>query len=125
MSVLDASALLTLLQKEPGADVVAGQLSGGVISAVNAAEVASKLVDAGISPTFSAATIRALGLEIVAFDPAHAWEVGRIRITTRSLGLSLGDRACLALGRSLHDVVVTADRSWSELSDEFQILVVR
>lgn len=125
MSVIDASALLALLNKEPGASTVAGHVTGGHISAVNAAEVASKLADVGLPSGFASAAISALGINVVDFDSPLAWAVGDLRPETRSLGLSLGDRACLALGRSVREVVVTADALWSGLSDQFEVLVIR
>lgn len=123
MSVLDASAILALLNKESGGVKVAEQVAGGSISAVNAAEVASKLVDVGLPESLAGAALSALGMEIVDFDQEQAWIVGRMRETTRHL--SLGDRACLALSHLRGEVAVTADEIWSDLSDNFKILVIR
>lgn len=123
--MIDASAFLALLQKEPGSAEVAPHLSGGKMSAANAAEVATKLADSGLPVGFAAATLEALGVTVVAFDAEQAWEVGRIRPLTKSLGLSLGDRACLGLGLGHDEVAVTADRTWAQLPNNFKVLIVR
>ena len=113
--VLDASAVLALLNREPGGELVERYLGDGVISAVNAAEVLSKLVDAGLSPDEAKESLSLLGLRILSFDLRDAEAVAALRTRTQSKGLSLGDRACLALGLRLEAVVVTAERSWAGL----------
>jgi PIN domain nuclease of toxin-antitoxin system len=124
VSVLDASAILALLNREAGGVKVAEHVDGAKVSAVNAAEVASKLFDVGLPVSLARAAISALGIEVVDFDQEQAWAVARLRSATKELGLSLGDRACLGLGLALGEVAVTADRSWSNLSD-FDVLVIR
>lgn len=113
--VLDASAVLALLNREPGGERVEGYLADGVISAVNAAEVLSKLADAGLTPGEAKESLSLLGISIVAFELRDAEAVAALRGHTKSKGLSLGDRACLALGLRLGAVVVTAERSWAGL----------
>lgn len=113
--VLDASAVLALLNREPGGDRVEHYLGEAVISAVNAAEVLSKLVDAGLTPGEAKESLSLLGLRILSFDLRDAEAVAALRTRTKSKGLSLGDRACLALGLRLDAVVVTAERSWAGL----------
>ena len=113
--VLDASAVLALLNREPGGDRVELYLGEGVISAVNAAEVLSKLVDAGLTPEEARESRLLLGLRILGFDLQDAEVVAALRTRTKSKGLALGDRACLALGLRLEAVVVTAERSWAGL----------
>ena len=114
-AVLDASAVLALLNREPGGERVEHYLADGVISAVNAAEVLSKLVDAGLTPGESKESLSLLGLRILGFELRDAEAVAALRTRTKSKGLSLGDRACLALGLRLDVVVVTAERSWAAL----------
>lgn len=125
MSVLDASAVLALLQKEPGADLVAPHLHNARMSTVNASEVGSKLVDAGLGVGVAKATMGALGIELVDFDTRQAWMVSGMRGKTSAAGLSLGDRACMALGIHLEVPVVTADRSWLDFTDLVDVVVVR
>jgi PIN domain nuclease of toxin-antitoxin system len=110
-AVVDASALLALLNAEPGADHVAGALPGAVVSAVNLAEVVAKLADAGVPPDEVGEIVAGLGLDVRPFDEALALATGLLRPKTRALDLSLGDRACLALGMHLSLPVVTADRA--------------
>jgi ribonuclease VapC len=124
--VLDASALLAILNQEPGAEALTPELlSGASISTVNLAEVHSKLVSRGLSP--DDAWEAALGpiREAVPFSAEHARLVGDLVAQTRPHGLSLGDRACLALGVALKAPVYTADRSWKKLKVGARIHIIR
>jgi ribonuclease VapC len=114
--VLDASALLALLFNEPGADIVAARLATSVIGAVNLSEVAAKLADHGMPAEAIALTFREFDLDVRAFDVDQARIAGALRGSTRALGLSLGDRACLALAASLNATAMTADRVWGQIS---------
>jgi ribonuclease VapC len=110
--VLDASAVLALLRKEPGHEEVAQRLEGSVISTVNWSEVLGRggNVDAELRPS-----LEALGLSIVAFTIADAVKAGEMWRVCSPLGIGLADRACLALGERLGVEVVTADRRWADL----------
>ncbi|MGC1620178.1 MAG: type II toxin-antitoxin system VapC family toxin [Candidatus Acidiferrum sp.] len=124
--VLDASALLAILNQESGGETLTPEiLSGAAISTVNLAEVHGKLVGRGLSP--DDAWEAALGpiREAVPFAAAHARLVGDLVAQTRPLGLSLGDRACLALGVALKAPIYTADKSWKKLKVGARILVIR
>jgi ribonuclease VapC len=118
--VLDASALLAYLRDEPGTDQVDSALEQMVaISAVNWAEVLSKLVDFGYDVSASGKRFRdqgvGAGLIVWPFDERLAQHVAGLRDQTRPFGLSLGDRACLALGSFLKVPILTADRKWGKL----------
>jgi PIN domain nuclease of toxin-antitoxin system len=92
--VLDASALLAYLQREPGYQRVRAVLDGGaVMSAVNLAEVYSKVVAAGLDLDETAAALRALGLRVIAFLEPDAYQSALLYRRARALGLSLADRA--------------------------------
>jgi ribonuclease VapC len=126
--VLDASALLALLNEEPGTDKLPTEsdiMSFAVISTVNLAEAHGKLVGSGI-PAKEAweAVLSPIG-EVSDFDQAQAKRVGALLPQTRSLGLSLGDRACLALGLEMGLPVYTADRLWGGLDLGIPIHVIR
>jgi PIN domain nuclease of toxin-antitoxin system len=125
--VLDASALLALLNGEPGQERVYDALAGHpVISTVNLSEVVAKLADRGMPEGVIREVLEPLGLEVVEFDAADAYEAGLLRPITRNLGLSLGDRACLAVGRLLGVPVLTADTIWSRLNlDGLQVELLR
>jgi len=130
-AVLDASALLTYLHDEPGADHVALALERGcAISAANWAETLTKLADAGRGPDEVTAALREQGLlnaaiHVVAMDEEAAREVARLRPLTKKAGLSLGDRACLALGRLLQLPVLTTDRAWKGLDLGVEVVLIR
>jgi PIN domain nuclease of toxin-antitoxin system len=129
--VLDSSARLALLNGEPGADEVIEALARGArVSSVNYCEVLGKLVDAGVPAADAERALEAAralesALEIVGFDREHARAAAALREATRARGLSLGDRACLALARALGVPAVTADRSWKGLELGVAIRPVR
>jgi ribonuclease VapC len=130
-AVLDASALLALLKGEPGAERVAEALErGAYLSAVNLAEVLSKLADWGEDPAEAQARMAQVGLlgaavEVLPFTGEDALEVARLRALTRAYGLSFGDRACLALARRLGLPALTAERAWAELDLGITVEVLR
>ena len=122
--VLDASAVLADIFDEPGANAVVEALeSGAVISAVNAAEVAAKLHGAGWADEDVALVFE--GMDIVPFDAAHGLLSGSYRPLTRSLGLGLGDRACLATASLQRCPALTADRAWTTLDVGVDIVCIR
>lgn len=130
-SVLDASALLAYLQGEPGSDIVLEALvAGAVINVVNYAEVLSRLGDAGEAPAEVDRLLRDQGLiggllEIAPLTEGDAIVIAQLRPGTRSRGLSLGDRACLATGLRLQQPVLTGDRSWADVAVEVAVRVIR
>jgi PIN domain nuclease of toxin-antitoxin system len=115
--VLDASALLAYLQRESNADRVETLLLDHpcLISAVNLAETLARLADWNIPLALAEARILGLEIAVIPFDQAFARQAAELRAPTRKLGLSLGDRACLALARARGAVAVTADRAWLKL----------
>ncbi|MCJ2095432.1 MULTISPECIES: type II toxin-antitoxin system VapC family toxin [unclassified Methylobacterium] len=121
--VLDASALLCLLRAETGSEEVAEVLPQSVISAVNLSEVYAKLAEAGGSEAQITQAVGVLRLAIEPFDDEQARIAGILRLPTRSLGLSLGDRACLALAKQRQSVAVTTDRAWSRLPADLGLTV--
>jgi PIN domain nuclease of toxin-antitoxin system len=123
--VLDASAVLALLNGEPGAEAVSAHLPGAHLSAVNAAEVAGKLVDGGVNPERAGEILDRLGVRIEAFDRRDVVPAGRLHLASRSLGLSLGDRACLALAERLGMPALTADLAWSDIEADIEVRLIR
>jgi ribonuclease VapC len=124
--VLDASVLLAILNQEPGAETLTPEvLSGAIISTINLAEVHGKLVGRGLPPDDAWEAVVSLIREAVPFTPEHARLAGELVAQARPLGLSLGDRACLALGLSLKAPVYTADKSWKKVKVGARIHVIR
>jgi len=124
--VLDASALLAILNQEPGAERMTPELlSAAATSTVNLAEVHGKLVGRGLNADEAWEATLSPIRETVAFTSDHARLTGDLAVQTRALGLSLGDRACLALGLALKAPVYTADRSWKKLKISVRIHVIR
>lgn len=123
--ILDASALLCLLFEEDGAEQVAARLPGAMVSAVNYSEVVAKLVDRGMPADEIVPLMADLDVELVPVDRAQAEAAGLLRAATRARGLSLGDRACLALALGRGGVALTADRAWADLDAGVAIELVR
>ncbi|HEY3344022.1 MAG TPA: type II toxin-antitoxin system VapC family toxin [Anaerolineaceae bacterium] len=123
--VLDASALLALLNEEKGAQYVQDRLAGALISTVNLAEVVTRLTAIGMPQDEISDTLTLLGLEAAPFDEIQAYQAGFLYPVTHSLGLSLGDRACLALAKSVNLPVLTADSAWKNLDVGTQIQLIR
>ena len=123
--VFDSSALLAISFGEAGAERAARGLKDGMMSAVNVAEVISRYVDLGVSEEDARASLQAFGLEIRPFDETQAMAAGLMRTPTQKLGLSLGDRACLALAVQEGATVLTADRTWAALDLEVEVELIR
>jgi ribonuclease VapC len=124
-TVLDSSAVLAVLWNEPGNDVVLERMDGSVISAVNHAEVLTKIADRGVDSKRALELLTSLAIDIVGFDRTQAETVGLLRSQTRRFGLSLGDRACIALATMKGWPVLTADKAWAELDLAVEVLLLR
>jgi ribonuclease VapC len=121
--VLDATCVLALLFQEPGAAVVAAAFARTcLLSTVNYQEVVAKLVDRGMGSAAIGAALQ-LPFELVDFDEQQALAAGLLRATTRTLGLSAGDRACLALAQVRNLPALTADRAWVGVPDASVALI--
>jgi ribonuclease VapC len=123
--VLDASALMAVLREEPGASAVEAVLDRAAISAVSLSEVQAKLVERGTAAKSAWSSLIDLDLDVVDFDVPQAKVAGDLRRLTRIQGLSLGDRACLALAQALGLPAMTADRAWAGLEVGIEIRTIR
>jgi PIN domain nuclease of toxin-antitoxin system len=124
--VLDASALLALLFSEVGGDQVAEAINhGAIISAVNWAEVLKKAIERNVAIDLLQTDLEIVGLQILAFTPQAAFLSASLWPQTRALGLSFGDRACLALGLEQNLKVLTADTVWQSLAIGIPIQTIR
>jgi ribonuclease VapC len=123
--VFDSSAILAYLNGEPGADMVLATAPHAIISSVNAAEVQSRQVRQGADPKIAWENILVSVRAIIPFDAAQAETAGSLILQTQSYGLSLGDRACLALGLATQSTIYTADRAWTQLQVGVTIHLIR
>ncbi len=123
--VLDSSALLAYLQQEPGEQAVKQVLDQAVISTVNWAEVVGKAHAAHVDTAGLLQDLGTLGLSLLPFSARQAELAGRLVEHTRPLGLSLGDRACIALAIDRREKIYTVDRIWSALALDVAIETVR
>lgn len=125
--VLDTSALMAWLQQESGWEAVdrAFETNNCHMSAVNLAELVAKSAERMTDHAEIAAMLIELPIEIVPFDQAQAFATGLLRSSTRKFGLSLGDRVCLALAKSMAAVALTADKPWLKLDIGVRIECIR
>jgi ribonuclease VapC len=123
--VLDSSALLALLFFEPGCERVAEVVPRSCMSTVNLAEVLGRLARDGRALDEALDQIEQMGIVWIDFDRELAIAVAALLLPTMPSGLSLGDRACLALARLRDLPAVTADRAWAKLDLGIPIEVVR
>lgn len=125
-AVWDASAILAVLNREPGWEQLLEMgWATGWVSAVNLSEVAAKLADSGLTEDEVAQVLSAIELKVHPFEESDAFHTGVLRPLTRTLGLSLGDRACLALGIRLQKPVITTDRAWRNLELPVEVRLYR
>jgi ribonuclease VapC len=123
--VLDSSALLALLNSEPGGEIVEAAMPGLILGTVNLSETVAKLAERGLPENVIRLAFGGLELRVLPFDEKVAFQAGLLRVATRKAGLSFGDRACIALGQSLGLPVLTADRRWGDLDVGAEIRVIR
>ncbi|MEQ1866033.1 MAG: type II toxin-antitoxin system VapC family toxin [Micropepsaceae bacterium] len=124
MIVVDASALIAILKNEPGADIAARHMIEPVMSTANLAETLTRMAEDG----GDAVAIKAHLDESIRFVPVsddHALAAAQLRIPTKRLGLSLGDRLCLALGLEEGLPVLTAERRWKEINIGVDVVLIR
>lgn len=123
--VFDSSVVLALILYEPGMEYAVQHLHSAIISSVNLTEIVTKLVDLGLSAPEIDMVLAELALDVIHFDAEQALIAGTLRRQTRVRGLSLGDRACLALAQSTGRIAMTADRAWADLDIGVQIEIMR
>jgi len=124
-AVLDASALIAFLRDEPGADRVASVLANCCISAVNLSETLSKMIEYGKPLDAASYQIERLRVPVIGFEAESAKIVASLWKESRAAGLSLGDRACLALGLKIGCPVMTTDKAWSGCDVGVKIIQIR
>jgi len=123
--VIDASAALAFLQGEPGFERVRDALADAVIGAVNFSEILAKLAEKGVGKEAVGLAVSALACPVIDFDRAQAEASADLRPASRKFGLSLADRACLALAKLRGATALTADKVWADLDLGIEIEVIR
>ena len=124
-AVLDASALIALLWDEPGADAVEPLLGRAVVSAVNWTEVLQRYRAHGVETAGKRERVEALGVDVEWFTAEDSAAAAELWAPTRRAGLSLADRACLALARRLGLPAHTADRDWRAVDVGVTVVLIR
>lgn len=123
--VFDASALIALIYQEKGCELVEKYLPHAEISTVNLAEVASYMIKKEVPSKEAAQLLQDLSLDVKPFDESQALLAAALYSTTSVKGLSLGDRACLALAITQKHPVITADKVWATLKLDAKIILIR
>ncbi len=123
--VFDSSVLIAILRQEPGSEVGEQSLNEALISTVNLAEVATYLARNSVPPETIQEALASFPIEVVPFDREQGLITGYLYPACKSLGLSLGDRACLALAKSKSLPVLTADRAWLKLEVNVSVKSIR
>jgi ribonuclease VapC len=124
-AVLDSSAVMAVMFGEPGQERVLETLPGALLSTVNLGEIISILTSRGVDAGVAENAVRRLGVDIVDFSASHARVTGQLRTATKAAGLSLGDRACIALGIERQAEILTTDRAWATIETPATISVIR
>ena len=124
-AVLDASAVLAVLKAEVGSSIVEEALPESIISAVNLSEVVAKLAEGGMPEGAIEDALQSVPLRVIPFDEEQAYDMGILRTSTKSAGLSLGDWACLNLARSRGLTAITAERAWPRTEMGVDVSVIR
>ncbi|MGA2654857.1 MAG: type II toxin-antitoxin system VapC family toxin [Gammaproteobacteria bacterium] len=123
--ILDASALLALINQEQGAQVVKEYFPDVAMSAVNVAEVATVLGHMGIPSDEVILILNDLVQTVIPFERKHIYQTAFLREKTKHLGLSFADRACLTLGLLNKQTILTADKAWGKLQLDVDIKLIR
>ena len=123
--VLDASAMIAFLKDEVGSATVLSAMPDAAISSVNLAEVVTRLIDDGFAFEDVRTAIANTSVDTIGFDYEFAFGAGALREPTRAYGLSLGDRACLALAQRLGIPALTADRQWAHIDIGVEVRLIR
>lgn len=128
--VIDASALLALLQNEPGAQRVeeliesvdSPDVTAAYLSTVNLTELHQLL-----GPKIPESLVGGEGsvIQAMPYTAEHARTTAGLQKATKKAGLSLADRACLALAIELGLPAITADRAWSKVAVGVELEVIR
>ncbi len=115
--VLDASALLALIQAERRAERITQALEQGecIVSAVNLSEALAKLITFGVPGDQAEVVVAGIPAGIVPCDERIAVQAGRLAAVGKSLGLSLGDRICLATAQVFGGTVLTTVQGWRKV----------
>ena len=129
--VFDSSAILAILFKEPGSAKLSSEIrSRAVASSVILAEVQANSrgrrvsIQSLVGSDMSAALFKLVGSRNH-FNCDRRKISGDLIAQTKPFGLSLGDRACLALALELSAPVYTTDKIWSNLHLGIPIHVIR
>lgn len=123
--VFDASALIALISEEKGAEIVERYLKDAIISTVNLTEVASYHARKGVPMDEFLQLLNGLALKVIEFDKEQALLAARLVPKTAAHGLSLGDRACIALAITRNLPVLTSDRIWKTIGLGVRVEVFR
>lgn len=124
--VMDSSALLAVTKGEKGAETVMELIEANdcVISSVNMAEVATRMLDLGLPLNELKRALGLFNMDVIDFNEEQAMACAELRPLTKSAGLSLGDRACLGLAKLMDGTAVSSDRPWMAIAEAVGVKVL-
>ena len=123
--VLDASALIAAMYLEKGADLVKKHIDNALISTVNLTEVIENMLSRGVLVSDARKIIDELSIKTIDYTEEHTFIAAGLRKPNKHKGLSLGDRACLALAMAEKLTVLTADKAWKDIDIDIKIQLIR
>ncbi|MEX0955497.1 MAG: type II toxin-antitoxin system VapC family toxin [Rhizobiaceae bacterium] len=123
--VFDASAILAIAFKEPGAEIAVARMPAACVSAVNYSEAYAKMIDKGFGAVEAHSWLEALRLEVLGFAKPDAASAARLRETAVWRRISFADRACISLAAREGATAVTTDRIWSKLDLPCPVELIR
>jgi len=124
--VFDSSALIALFAKEKGFEVIKQHLKNAIISSVNIAEVYKYCIDVqNLTEDECNDIVNISGVKIIEFDQKQALTTAQIYPKTKKYGLSLGDRACIALAIEKECSVLTCDKIWEKVHIDVEFIMAR
>lgn len=123
--VFDTSVVMAILNQEPGQDIGRQHLGGALLSVVNYAEIATNLSRQSLPGAAVKKILTSFDRNVVLLDKATALLAGTLVADTKQYGLSLGDRACLALAVNRNLPVLTSDKAWAEVELPIEVRLIR
>lgn len=125
LHILDTSALIALIHREPGWETVQAVLDHSAVCAIHLTEAITKLTRKGGEPRLVERYLRALPMPILPWDEELAWESRDLAPLAWTHGLSLADRACLTIARHHGAIAMTSDTEWESLKLDVRVELFR
>jgi ribonuclease VapC len=121
MTLFDASAVIAAIKGEPGEETVFALAQDAAISTVNLAEVFGYAARSELSASVVDVFLEETGIAILPLSREEAARAGEYLPLTKSIGLSLADRCCLAVASIRRLTLAATDRPLLEFAGSIGI----